>query len=150
MTSKTAPPLILIVDGDSALRERLAAQLAGARYGVSLAGDGYDALAQFDALGPAALLLDIDLPELDGFGLLTVLRDTGRIRATPVMVLTARSRPEDVRRAVDLGARDYLAKPFTEAQLLARIKRLLGGGRVAQPTARRAPARPRAPSPGKP
>jgi two-component system OmpR family response regulator len=69
------------------------------------------------------MILDINMPELDGFGVLEALgQDAG---LTPILVLTARHAAEDVRRAIGLGAKDYLAKPFSESQLLARVARLL-------------------------
>jgi DNA-binding response OmpR family regulator len=64
------------------------------------------------------------MPELDGFGVLTALSASGA-KPPPTMVLTARHASEDVRRAMSLGAKDYLTKPFSENQLLARIARLL-------------------------
>ena len=65
------------------------------------------------------------MPGLDGFGVLEGMGLHGHIETTPVLMLTARNAPEDVQRALKLGARDYLTKPFDDKQLLARVARLL-------------------------
>ena len=65
------------------------------------------------------------MPELDGFGVLTALKARPELKFPPTLMLTARHAPDDVRRAVGLGAKDYLTKPFSESQLLARVARLL-------------------------
>lgn len=76
-------------------------------------------------LRPNAMVLDINMPEMGGFGVLEALRATEGITRIPVLVLTARHASDDVQRAVSLGAKDYLTKPFNEGQLLARVARLL-------------------------
>jgi DNA-binding response OmpR family regulator len=69
------------------------------------------------------MILDINMPLMDGFSVMAQLgRD--RLQALPTLVLTARHQAEDVKRAIELGARDYLAKPFAEARLLQRVARL--------------------------
>jgi len=77
-------------------------------------------------------VLDINMPRLDGFGLLRKMRQEGL--NVPTMVLTARNQPDDVRQAITLGARDFLAKPFKDEQLLQRVGRLLrrAPGRAAK------------------
>lgn len=74
---------------------------------------------------PTALILDIHMPIADGFEVLYHMRGKGLTGVIPVMVLTARNRPEDVRNAIDLGEMDFLAKQFKDAHLLARVARLL-------------------------
>jgi len=78
-------------------------------------------------------VLDINMPVLDGLSVLEALKAGGCL--FPVLVLTARHARDDVRRAVSLGAKDYLTKPFTEAQLLARVARLLRAPVPAPPSA---------------
>ena len=90
---------------------------------TKVARDGHEALDRIASFRPDAMVLDLSMPGLDGFGVLQSLQDQA-VRL-PVLVLTARHDASDVRKAVSLGARDYLAKPFTEAQLKARIARLL-------------------------
>jgi DNA-binding response OmpR family regulator len=72
---------------------------------------------------PDAIVLDINMPEMDGFEVLGAL-NSASTAMIPVLILTARHAVGDVQRAIGLGAKDYLAKPFSEAQLLARVRRL--------------------------
>jgi DNA-binding response OmpR family regulator len=90
-------------------------------------------------------VLDLNMPRLDGFGLLRKMRLEGL--KTPTMVLTARNQPDDVRQAIELGARDFLAKPFKDEQLLQRVGRLLR--RAPSPTKPRR-RRPSGPVPCRP
>jgi two-component system OmpR family response regulator len=118
-------PRILIAEDDHGVRDLIRTRLDMAGYEVHTARTGVQALEQVAALRPSAMILDINMPELDGFGVLKALPTIVGDNRIPVLVLTARHAPADVRRAVDLGAKDYLTKPFTEAQLLARVARLL-------------------------
>ena len=85
------------------------------------------------------MVLDINMPNLDGFGVLAELNKRPLAKQPPVLVLTARNGSDDVRRCLSLGAKDYLAKPFKDTQLLARVARLVG--RAASPQ-RPAPSKP--------
>ena len=114
---------VLITDDDAGIRDLLRDQLEAAGFETKVARDGHEALDRIASFRPDAMVLDLSMPGLDGFGVLQSLQDQA-IRL-PVLVLTARHDASDVRKAVSLGARDYLAKPFTEAQLKARIARLL-------------------------
>ena len=116
--------------------------------GAGLAAlEGRQALAQIADLRPDAMILDINMPELDGFGVLTALREQRDAHRPPTMVLTARHAEEDVRKAVLLGAKDYLTKPFNETQLMARVARLLRRPlRMPPPSAPAAPLEPEAPA----
>ena len=114
---------VLITDDDAGIRDLLRDQLEAAGFETKVARDGHEALDSIASFRPDAMVLDLSMPGLDGFGVLQSLQDQA-IRL-PVLVLTARHDASDVRKAVSLGARDYLAKPFTEAQLKARIARLL-------------------------
>src|SRR5690606_8419308 len=93
-------------------------------YEVHVARNGVEALQKAEELAPDGLILDINMPEVDGFGVLEALRGRST-RRLPVLMLTARHAGDDVRRAVSLGAKDYLAKPFNRDQLLARVARLV-------------------------
>ena len=118
---------MLVVDDDLMMRELLTTRLAIAGYETFQARDGHEALKLIVEVRPAAMVLDINMPELDGFGVLEHLNTMGLIDSLRVMVLTARNQAADVRRALDLGARDFLTKPFSDAQFLARTARLLRG-----------------------
>lgn len=123
---------MLIAEDDSGIRDLLRDQLEAAGFETRVARDGHEALECIPYFRPLGMVLDINMPGLDGFGVLQWLQD--RAIRLPVLVLTARHDASDVRRAVSLGARDYLTKPFTEAQVKARIARLLRAPISASPT----------------
>jgi len=117
---------ILIVEDEAHLAQGLLFNLQAEGYRASIAADGgaaLDLLLNERADGFDAVLLDVMLPGKDGFQVLEALR--GRERYVPVLMLTARGRPEDVLRGFTAGADDYLAKPFDLSILLARLKNLL-------------------------
>lgn len=114
---------ILVAEDDQDVRELLRTRLTSSGFDVHVARNGSEALELVSTVKPNAMVLDINMPKFDGFSVLEALRTRGCL--FPVLVLSARHAPEDVRRAVSLGAKDYLAKPFTEAQLQARVARLL-------------------------
>jgi DNA-binding response OmpR family regulator len=118
---------ILVVDDDLELRRLVAFALRQAGYLVLEAGDGPGALSMVEGERPDLVLLDVNLPRMNGFEVLRRLRDGGS--KTPVMMLTVRAGEEDQVRGLDLGADDYLAKPFSPRALLARVRaRLRRGG----------------------
>jgi DNA-binding response OmpR family regulator len=119
-----AAPNILIVEDEAHLAQGLLFNLQAEGYDASIAGDGDTALELLlDADNFDAVLLDVMLPGKDGFEVLAELREHERY--VPVLMLTARGRPEDVLRGFSAGADDYLAKPFDLSILLARLKNLL-------------------------
>lgn len=120
---------VLVVEDDQIILDLITTRLDIAGYDTYFARDGFEGLKRLHELRPSALVLDLNMPRLDGFGLLRKMRQEGL--NVPTMVLTARNQPDDVRQAISLGARDFLAKPFKDEQLLQRVGRLL----------RRAPAR---------
>jgi DNA-binding response OmpR family regulator len=122
-------PRVLVVEDDAGIREIVRIRLRSVGYEVETARTGYEGLSKIKTWRPSAVVLDINMPELDGFGVLEALAEAAA--RTPILVLTARQAADDVRRAIGLGAKDYLAKPFSEAQLLARVARLLRPPRAA-------------------
>jgi DNA-binding response OmpR family regulator len=116
---------ILIVDDDVELVGLLRFALTGAGYTVVTAFDGEQALVRFAAHSPDLVILDVNLPVRDGFAVLALLRQTSQV---PVMMLTVRSAEEDEVQGLDLGADDYLRKPFSPRALLARVRSLLRRG----------------------
>jgi DNA-binding response OmpR family regulator len=127
----SAGPLILLVEDDARLAEGVAQVLASEGFRVERAGDGVGLPARVHTLRPALVLLDVMMPRRDGLAALGDLRAAGS--SVPVLLLTARGREEDKVRGFDLGADDYLVKPFGIAELLARIRALLrrSGGPTA-------------------
>lgn len=115
---------LLVADDDASIRDLLRIHLQAAGYRVLLAHDGVEALDVLAAGGVHGMILDVNMPRLNGFEVLEALRGAGA--PTPrVLMLTARHAAQDVRRALSLGAQDYLSKPFTEQQLISRVRRLL-------------------------
>lgn len=115
---------ILIVDDDRAICELIDMRLGVQGVRTATAHDGLNALARVRDFRPHAMILDINMPRMDGFGVMAQLGLERMVRL-PTLVLTARHQVEDVRRAVAMGARDFLAKPFQDVQLLGRLARLL-------------------------
>ncbi len=113
---------ILVVEDDVTLQETLAYNLKRQGYEVSAVDDGPSALEQARAIHPDLILLDIMLPGMDGFEVCRVLRQE---MSTPVLMLTARDDEIDRVVGLEVGADDYLVKPFSMRELLARIKALL-------------------------
>ncbi|HEY6483252.1 MAG TPA: response regulator transcription factor [Steroidobacteraceae bacterium] len=113
---------MLVADDDRDLRELIGFTLSQAGYLVVKAGDGPDAVRLFEAESPDLVVLDINMPGASGFQVCEAIRKRSRV---PVIMLTVRGEEEDLVRALDLGADDYLTKPFSPRTLLARIKALL-------------------------
>jgi two-component system OmpR family response regulator len=113
---------VLIVEDEPDLRESLVAALREDGYAVDPAEDGEEGLYKAETYEYDALVLDIMLPKVNGWDLLARLRKT---RKTPVLMLTARDAIRDRVRGLDLGADDYLAKPFDLEELLARLRAII-------------------------
>src|ERR1700679_2431685 len=113
---------MLIADDNRDLRELIGFTLTQAGYLVLKAGDGPNALQTFDNESPDLVVLDINMPGMSGFQVCEAIRKRSRV---PVIMLTVRGEEEDLVRALELGADDYLTKPFSPRTLLARIKALL-------------------------
>jgi two-component system OmpR family response regulator len=125
MQPEAARRHILVVEDDPLLRELVETRLQTAGYRTAGARSGWEALELATAVRPSAIILDIAMPGLDGYGVLQEIRARKDLKSIPVMMLTARNGPEDVRRAVKLGAQDFISKPFSDARLLQRVARLL-------------------------
>jgi two-component system KDP operon response regulator KdpE len=112
-------PLILIIEDEEPLRRFLVPTLTGHGYQVQSAATASEGLAMARSHNPDLVLLDLGLPDLDGMAVLKELRTWSR---KPVVILSARNQERDKVQALDLGADDYLAKPFGAGELLARIR----------------------------
>lgn len=115
---------ILVADDDPLLRALLVHRLTGDGYEVSVAGDGGEALAAVRDQQPDLIVLDAMMPVMDGFEVLRRLK-SGKLSEAPVIMLTALKREEDIVGALQLGAADYLVKPFIPDELTQRVRRLL-------------------------
>lgn len=116
-------PRILIVDDEPAVREALQRSLAFEGYGTEVAVDGADALEKASAYRPDLIVLDIQMPRMDGLTAARRIRATGD--TTPILMLTARDTVGDRVTGLDAGADDYLVKPFELDELFARLRALL-------------------------
>lgn len=110
---------VLVVDDDPAMRRTLSINLRARDYEVETAGDGRSALQVVDERMPDVVLLDLGLPDLDGIAVLTQLRSFTQV---PVIVVSARTESDDKVEALDLGADDFITKPFSLEELLARVR----------------------------
>jgi DNA-binding response OmpR family regulator len=121
---------ILVVDDDPKIRDLLRLYVERDGHRAVFAGDGVEALAVAQRWRPALVLLDIMLPGLDGFEVCRRLRDVGDV---PIVLLTARSGDSDKVVGLDLGADDYVVKPFSPRELMARLRvQLRRRGALAQ------------------
>jgi len=123
----TIAPLILVVDDDPAIRDSMARELQAGGYTTAVASDGLDGVRAFESHAPDLVLTDLSMPRSDGFELITAIRAGAR---TPIIVLSVRGNDADKIRALDLGADDFVTKPFSVGELMARIRaqlRRLGG-----------------------
>ncbi|MGA2969221.1 MAG: response regulator transcription factor [Acidimicrobiales bacterium] len=124
MTSSSVPSsYIAIVDDDAAIRTALGRALRMENYDVELFEDGTAALRSIQLRAPDAIVLDLQLPDIDGLEICRRIRRAGD--STPILMLTARDAVNDRVAGLDVGADDYLVKPFDLAELLARLRALL-------------------------
>jgi two-component system response regulator ResD len=121
---------VLIVDDEPIVRDVLQRYLARSGFSVDTAADGEQALAAMEAAAPSLVLLDLMLPGLDGLEVFTRIRDRG---PTPVIMLTARGEETDRVVGLEMGADDYITKPFSPREVVARVRSVLrrseNGGR---------------------
>jgi type II secretory ATPase GspE/PulE/Tfp pilus assembly ATPase PilB-like protein len=117
---------VLLVDDEDSLRRVMKDLLEREGYIVSEARDGVQALDQVDRVGPDIIVLDLNLPGLDGYGVLSHLRSRPATQSIPVIVLTAKGDEDNEVRVFELGADDFLSKPFRARALSARLEAVLG------------------------
>ena len=124
----SSKPRILVVEDEAAIRDGLADVLVYHGYRVDAVADGKDGLAKALSGKYDLLLLDVMLPGRDGFSICNEVRKTDRDQ--PIIMLTAKTSDEDIVNGLALGADDYIAKPFSVAQLVLRVKAVLRRSRV--------------------
>jgi DNA-binding response OmpR family regulator len=119
-------PVVLAADDDEDILALIAFRLERSGYTVILARDGEEALALARDERPDLAVLDVMMPKLDGFELTRRLRTDEATSRMPIILLTARAQDADVQRGFDVGADDYLRKPFSPQELRARVQAILG------------------------
>jgi two-component system KDP operon response regulator KdpE len=115
----TISNVILIVDDDPAIRDSLSKELRAAGYSTMTAADGSEGMSAFQSQVPDLVLTDLAMPRSDGFELIAAIRASSRV---PIIVLSVRGADPDKVRALDLGADDFVTKPFSMTELLARVR----------------------------
>ncbi len=117
--------LVLVVEDDEAVRELVVRTLSGDGHTIIAARDGLEALAIIETTMPDAVVLDVHMPNMNGFEVLNHLRSMDDTENVPILMLTARGSLADVQRAKNLGATDFICKPFATRLLLRRVDRML-------------------------
>ncbi len=129
-------PSVMVVDDSLTVRNITGTLLEREGYRVTTAKDGIDALEKLKDALPDLMLLDIEMPRMDGFELIKILRAESRTRAIPIIIISSRTAEKHRRHAIQLGVNAFLGKPYQEAELLAHLKSLLtrkrADARIAQ------------------
>ncbi|WP_119066906.1 response regulator transcription factor [Aggregatilinea lenta] len=125
-----ANPTVLMIDDDQTLVQMVKSTLEQAGLSVMTAADGQEGLKKMYQGRPDLIILDINMPAMDGWTVCTRIREVSNI---PIIMLTARNEPEEIVRGLDLGADDYILKPFESNVLMARVRANLRRA-AAQPT----------------
>lgn len=118
------PAHILAVDDEPEILELIAYRLAKAGHSVATAGNGWEALAEVRRQRPDLILLDLMLPDLDGFGVCEILRRETATATIPIVIISAWATDDSRNLGLELGALDYLIKPFSPHELVQRVNRL--------------------------
>ena len=116
-------PLVMVVDDSLTVRKITSRMLTREGYEVATAKDGVDALQQLQDIRPDCILLDVEMPRMDGFELARNLRADAETRKIPIIMITSRTADKHRNHALELGVSEYMGKPYQEDQLLALIRR---------------------------
>ena len=119
-------PIVLVVDDEPFIRRALTFVLNREGYQTAVASDGDEALAKMRELKPRLVFLDVMMPRKNGFDVCAEARQDPEIRDIHIILLSARSQEEDRLRGLNLGANEYMTKPFSPAQILDRVRDVVG------------------------
>lgn len=127
------PPLVLVVDDSITVRRVTAQFLERNGFEPILAKDGQEALEVLAKIQPAAVLLDVEMPRMDGFDCAKNIRENPRHSSLPILMITSRTAPKHRERAFSLGVNEYLGKPFQEDELLGLLSQYIRQPKTAHP-----------------
>ena len=119
---KNEKPLILAIDDVADNLKIIWNILNHEGYSVAIASSGFQALENLNKMSPDLILLDIQMPELNGYEVCNILKENPLYKDIPVIFLTAKSSPEDIVKGFESGGIDYITKPFNQHELISRIK----------------------------
>jgi chemosensory pili system protein ChpA (sensor histidine kinase/response regulator) len=120
---KSGAPLVMVVDDSLTVRKITSRMLTREGYEVVTAKDGIDALQQLQDIHPDCILLDVEMPRMDGFEFARNVRADAATKAIPIIMITSRTADKHRNHALELGVNEYMGKPYQEDQLLALLKR---------------------------
>lgn len=124
-------PLVMVVDDSVTMRKVTGRVLERHSFEVATAKDGIDALERMAEVVPDLMLLDIEMPRMDGYELATAMKLDARLRNVPIIMITSRSGDKHRQRAMDIGVERYLGKPYQEVELMRNVFELLKLERVS-------------------
>jgi chemosensory pili system protein ChpA (sensor histidine kinase/response regulator) len=128
-------PLVMVVDDSVTMRKVTGRVLERHNFEVMTAKDGIDALERLDERVPDLMLLDIEMPRMDGYELATAMKAEARLRGIPIIMITSRTGEKHRQRAFDIGVNRYLGKPYQEHELLRNVFELLAQVRADEDSA---------------
>jgi chemosensory pili system protein ChpA (sensor histidine kinase/response regulator) len=131
VSSALQPPLVLVVDDSLTVRKITTRLLTREGFRVDSAKDGVDALERMHDLVPDIVLLDVEMPRMDGFELARVMRSDAQLKSVPIIMITSRTADKHRNHAFEIGVNVYLGKPYQEQQLLDHIAEQLGQSEMA-------------------
>ncbi len=123
-------PLVMVVDDSLTMRKVTGRVLERHNFEVSAARDGIEALEQLEERVPDLMLLDIEMPRMDGYELATAMRADPRYKDVPIIMITSRTGDKHRQRALEIGVQRYLGKPYQEPELMRNVYDLLGISRA--------------------
>lgn len=118
-------PLVMVVDDSVTVRKVTSRLLERNGFDVATAKDGVDAITQLQEIKPDCMLLDIEMPRMDGFEVATLIRHDDRLKDTPIIMITSRTGEKHKERAMSIGVNDYMGKPYQETALLEAIQQFV-------------------------
>jgi chemosensory pili system protein ChpA (sensor histidine kinase/response regulator) len=127
VVEEAATPKVMVVDDSITIRKVTSRMLERNNFQVMTAKDGVDAVSTLQDEIPDLMLLDIEMPRMDGYELATYIRNDSRLKEIPIIMITSRTGEKHRQRAMDIGVNQYLGKPYQESELLDEINSLLAG-----------------------